>query len=74
METYLDSNILPDGGNLEILGYNLVHFDHPSNKKSVGACIYYKIYLPLRIIDVNYLKECVRFELMVGDKLCNFIA
>ena len=27
----------------------------------------------LRIIDINYLNECVRFELMVGDKLCNSI-
>ena len=48
--------------------------DHPSNKKRGGACIYYKSYLPLRIIIINYLNKCVRFELMVGDKLCNFIA
>ena len=73
-ETYLDSNILPDDSNLKIPGYNLVRSDHPSNKKRGGACIYYKSYLPLRIIDINYLSECVRFELMVGDKLCNFIA
>ena len=73
-ETYLDSNILPDDGNLEIPGYNLMLSDHPSNKKRGGVCIYYKSYLPLRIIDINYLNECVRFELMVGDKLCNFIA
>ena len=74
METYLDSNILPDDSNLTIPGYNLVHSDHPSNKKRGGVCIYYKSYLPLRIIDINYLSKCVRFELMVGDKLCNFIA
>ena len=73
-ETYLDSNILPDDSNLEIPGYNLVRSDHPSNKKCVGVCIYYKGYLPLRIININYLNECVRFELMVGDTLCNFIA
>ena len=41
--------------------------DHPSNKKRGGVCIYYKSYFPLRIIDINYLNECVRFELMVGD-------
>ena len=73
-ETYLDSNILLDDSNLKIPGYNLVRSDHPSNKKRGGVCIYYKSYLPLRIIDINYLSECVRFELMVGDKLCNFIA
>ena len=48
--------------------------DHLSNKKCGGACIYYQCYLPIRIIGVNYLNECVRFELMVDDKLCNFIA
>ena len=73
LEMYLNSNILPDDSNLKIPGYNLVRFDHPSNKKRGGVCIYYKSYLPLRIIDINYLNECVRFELMVGDKLCNFI-
>ena len=47
--------------------------DHLSNKKHGGVCIYYKSYLPLGIISINYLTECVRFELMVGYKLCNFI-
>ena len=59
---------------MESPGYNLVHSDHPSNKKGGGVCIYYRSYLPLRIISINYLNEYVRFELMVGDKLCNFIA
>ena len=71
---FLDSNILSDGNNLKIPGYNLVRSDHPSNKKRGGVCIYYKSYMPLRIIDIIYLNECVRLELMVGDKLCDFIA
>ena len=72
--TFLDSNILPHDSNSEIPGYNLVCSNDPSNKKRRGDCIYYKSYLPLRIIDFNYLNECVRLELMVGDTLCNFIA
>ena len=32
-ETYLDSSISHEDNNLEIPGYNLVRFDHPSNKK-----------------------------------------
>ena len=59
---------------MEIPGYHLVHSYHPSNKKHGGVCIYYKSYLSLRIIDINYLNECEMFELMVGEKLCNFIA
>ena len=51
-----------------------MHSDNSSDEKRGGVCIYYKSYLPLRIIDINYLNKCVRFELMVGDKLCNFIA
>ena len=47
--------------------------DHPPNEKRGGVYIYCKSYLPLRIIDVTYSNECVRFELMVDDKLCNFI-
>ena len=73
-ETYLDSNILPNDTNLEIPAYRLVRSDYPSNKKRGGVCIYFKNYLPLRNINTNHLNECVRFELMVGDKLCNFIA
>ena len=47
--------------------------DHPSNEKLGGACLYYKSYLSLRIINSNYLNECVRFEVMVDDKVCYFI-
>ena len=72
-ETYLDSSILHNDSNLEIPGYNLVRSDHPSNKKRGGVCIYHKSYLPLIIIDITYLNQCVRFELMVGDTLCHFI-
>ena len=34
-ETYLDFRILPGDDNLDILGYNLVRFDHLSNSKLV---------------------------------------
>ena len=37
--------------------------------------IYYvfKNYLPLRIINLNYLSECINFEITIGNKICNFI-
>ena len=47
--------------------------DHPLNSKDIGVCIYYKNYLPLRIISVNYLSECINFEIMIRNKICNFI-
>ena len=74
LETYLDSCILSDDNNLEIFGYTLVRSDHPSNNKSGGVCIYYKSFLPLRILNVQYLQESICFELKIGDKTCNFLS
>ena len=73
-ETYFDSSVAPDDGNLEISGYSLVQSDHPSNNKRGGVCVYYENCLPLRVLDIQYLHECIDFELKTGDKLCNFVA
>ena len=73
-ETYLDSTVPLDDDNLVISGYNLIRSDHPSNTKRGGVCLYYKNYLPLRVLNISYLKECLNFELKIGDKSCNFIA
>ena len=69
-----NSTIQSDNNNLEIAGYNLVRSDHLSNNKRGGVCIYYKASLPLRVIDICFLQECIIFEVMIGDKQCNFVA
>ena len=28
----------------------------------------------LRVLDIQYLNECINFELKIGDKLCTFVA
>ena len=33
----------------------LIRSDHPSNNKRGGVAIYFKNFLPLKLIDVNYL-------------------
>ena len=71
-ETYLNSEIPSDDGNLEIPGYNLVREDHPSNSKRGGVCVYYKNSLPFRVINVKYLQESISFELRIGGKYCRF--
>ena len=43
------------------------------NIKRGGVCIYYKISLPLKIKNIQYLQECINFEIKIKDKLCNFI-
>ena len=73
-ETYLDSSTTSDDDNLAISGYNLIRSDHPSNNKRGGVCIYYKNFLPLRVLGIQYLQECINFELNIGGKICNFIS
>ena len=70
-ETYLDSSI-PSDSNLEISGYTLVRLDDTSNSKRGGVCIYYKSFLPSRIINVQYLQESICFELKIGEKIFYF--
>ena len=73
-ETYLDSTVPLDDENLVISGYNLIRSDYPSNTKRGGVCLYYKNYLPLRVLNISYLKECLNFELKTDNKSCRFIA
>ena len=72
-ETYLGSYTLLDDGNLEICGYTVVHSNHASNTKRESVCLYYKNNLPLRVINIGYLNECLTLELKFGDTTCNFI-
>ena len=72
-ETYLDSSIPSDDDNLELPGYNLVRADNPTNTKRGGVCIYYHNSLPLKVIDIQFLNECINFEIKIGGKLCSFL-
>ena len=35
--------------------------DHPSNNKRGGVCIFYRTTLPLRVLHISYLSECITF-------------
>ena len=59
-ETYLDSSI--PASLLEIGGYNLIRSDHPNNIKRDEICIYFKEILPVRVINIPYLKEALLLE------------
>ena len=59
---------------MEIPGYDLFRADHPSNTKRGGVCIYYRNSLPLKILGIQYLQECINFEIRIGGKLCRFIS
>ena len=71
-ETYLDFSTTSDVDNLAISGYSVICSDHPSNNKCSGVCIYYKKILPLHVIGIQYLQECINFKLNIGGKICKF--
>ena len=58
-ETYLDS-LTPDNL-IDIEGYTLVRVDHPDNIKRGGVCIYYKEFLPVRVISLPFFKEALNY-------------
>ena len=59
--------------NVKIPEYNLIRADHPSEDKRGGICIYYKHTLPLKVLDIHILQECINFEVKIENKRCNFI-
>ena len=58
---------------MELPGYNLVRADNPTNTKRGGVCIYYHNSLPLKVIDIQFLNECIHFEKRIGGKLGCFL-
>ena len=72
-ETYLDFTVASDDGNLGILGYNLVRSDHSANTKRRRTCLYYKTCFPFRVLGIQYLNECMNFELKICDKLFTIV-
>ena len=58
---------------MQIPGYSITRVDHASNAKRGGVCVFYKISLPLKLLEIKYLPECINLELIIGDNLCSFI-
>ena len=73
-ETYLDSSTVLRNDSLEIPRYNLVRCDHSTKTKRGGVCVYYKSYLPLKVLNVKHLQECLNTEFSIGKKICRLIS
>ena len=41
--------------------------DHPSGNRRGGVCIYYKESLPIKMLNINYLQQCICFDLKIGS-------
>ena len=66
-ETYLDNSYHTDDDQLTFPGYNLIRADNPNNIKRGGVCIYYRDSIPVKIIKLNTLNECLVCELSLGS-------
>ena len=72
-ETYLNSDILSYNENLDIPGYRLIRSDHSSNDKRGGVCVYFKSSLPIQMLSISMLHECISLEFRIDGKLWNLI-
>ena len=73
-ESYLNSEAVSNDDSLNIPSYNMVRADHPSGNWRGGVCVYYKETLPIKMLDINYLQECISFDLKIGSKLCSIVS
>ena len=48
--------------------------DHPFGNWRGGVCIYYKESLSVKILNINYLQECICFDLEIGSKRCTIVS
>ena len=67
-ETYLDNSYHSDDDQLAFLGYSIIRTDNPNNIKRSGGCICYRETLPVKVIYVNILNECLVYELSFGSR------
>ena len=72
-ESYLNSDT-SSNDNLNIPGYNMSRNDHPSGNRRGGVYIYYKESLPIKMLNINYLQECICFDLKIGSKFCTIVS
>ena len=72
-ETYLGPSISAENEHLVLPEFNLVRADHPTNKRRGGVCIYFHNALPLKVIEIELLNECINFEIRISGKLRSFL-
>ena len=69
-ESHLNSDTSSNNDNLNITGYNMSRANHRSGNRRGGVCIYHKDSLYIKMVNINYLQECIFFDLKIGSKLC----
>ena len=52
----------------------MIRSDHLNNIRRGGVCLYFKDSLPLKILSVSDLSECLAIEVAYESKKCVFIS
>ena len=68
-ETFLSLSVSSTLDSLNIDGYNIVRSDHPSGSKRGGVCCYFKESLPIRILKITSMTECLILEMLYSNEL-----
>ena len=73
-ESYLNSGISSSIDKLDIFGNNMSPADHPSENRRWGVFIYYKASLSIKMLNINYIQECICFDLKIESKHCTILS
>ena len=73
-ESFLDSKIDINDGNINTSGYAVLRADHPSSSKRGGVCIYFKQSLPLiRNDNLSTVQKTIVTEISVENEACFYM-
>ena len=68
-ETFLSPSVSSTLDSLNIDDYNIVRSDHPSGSKKGGVCCYFKESLPIRMLKITPMTECLVLIMLYNNKL-----
>ena len=72
-ETFLNFETAAKTTNFETPGYNLFRSNNPFTCKRGALCIFYRAILPLKILDISNLNECITFGVSVTNNIYRII-
>ena len=68
-EMFLSTSMSSKLDSLNIDGYNIVRSDHLSGSKRGSVCCYFKESLPIRILEITAMTECLVLEMLYNNNL-----
>ena len=68
-KTFLSPSVSSTLDSLNIDGSNIVQSDHPSGSKRGGVCCYFKECLPISILKITRMTECLVLKMLYNSKL-----